>query len=256
MTMGEKLRLARMEAGLTQRQLCGDEITRNMLSQLEHDSARPSMKTLSYLAGRLGKPVSWFLEEACTVSPNGECMERARGAYDAGHFPEVLEALASFREPDAIYDRERQQLLILARMALARQAMEQGHYPYARELLEQAGEQGKTAAYYTEDMENHRLRLLAQVPGTRVQLPGLDWELLCRCCGDGWRLGPGGEPPGCSAGQDPAPVESAAGRDLLAGAGLSGGQGLLSCSGGTVSERNGPPSGAVLPGTGGLQTGL
>lgn len=178
MTMGEKLRLARMEAGLTQRQLCGDEITRNMLSQLEHDSARPSMKTLSYLAGRLGKPVSWFLEEACTVSPNGECMERARGAYDAGHFPEVLEALASFREPDAIYDRERQQLLILARMALARQAMEQGHYPYARELLEQAGEQGKTAAYYTEDMENHRLRLLAQVPGTRVQLPGLDWELL------------------------------------------------------------------------------
>ena len=32
MELGEKLRLARLEAGLSQRALCGDEITRNMLS--------------------------------------------------------------------------------------------------------------------------------------------------------------------------------------------------------------------------------
>ena len=34
MSLGEKLRQARMESGLSQRQLCGDEITRNMLSQM------------------------------------------------------------------------------------------------------------------------------------------------------------------------------------------------------------------------------
>ena len=60
MGLGEKLRLARQEAGLSQRALCGGEITRNMLSQIEHGTARPSMKTLQYLATRLGKPVSTF----------------------------------------------------------------------------------------------------------------------------------------------------------------------------------------------------
>ena len=63
MELGEKLKQARLEAGLSQRQLCGEEITRNMLSLIENGAAKPSMKTLQYLAGRLGKSVSFFLEE-------------------------------------------------------------------------------------------------------------------------------------------------------------------------------------------------
>lgn len=63
MELGEKLKQARLAAGLSQRQLCGDEITRNMLSQIENGAAKPSMATLSYLAGRLGKSVGWFLDE-------------------------------------------------------------------------------------------------------------------------------------------------------------------------------------------------
>ena len=53
MELGEKLRLARTGAGLSQRQLCGQEITRNMLSQIESGKAKPSMSTLQYLAARL-----------------------------------------------------------------------------------------------------------------------------------------------------------------------------------------------------------
>lgn len=178
MTLGEKLRLARSEAGMTQRQLCGEKITRNMLSQIENGSARPSMQTLQYLATQLEKPVSWFLEEEAAVSPNRQCMDRAREAFDGGQMAAVLESLSAYREPDPVFDREKELLEILARLSLARQAMEQGRYPYARELLEQAGEQGKSAPYYTQELENRRLRLLAQVPGTRVQLPGLDADLL------------------------------------------------------------------------------
>ena len=90
MTLGEKLRQVRTEAGMTQRQLCGEEITRNMLSQIENGTARPSMKTLQYLAGRLGKPVSFFLEEEGAVSPNRKSMDRAREAYDWGDIAVVL----------------------------------------------------------------------------------------------------------------------------------------------------------------------
>ena len=54
MELGQRLRQARQAAGLSQRQLCGDTITRNMLSQIENGTARPSMQTLEILAERLG----------------------------------------------------------------------------------------------------------------------------------------------------------------------------------------------------------
>ena len=61
MTMGEKIRHARQSKGMTQRQVAGDRITRNMLSKIENGSATPSIKTLNYIAERLGLPSSYFL---------------------------------------------------------------------------------------------------------------------------------------------------------------------------------------------------
>ena len=64
MELGKRLKAARLEAGLSQRQLCGEVITRNMLSQIENGAARPSMDTLLYLADRLGKPMELAQFEA------------------------------------------------------------------------------------------------------------------------------------------------------------------------------------------------
>ena len=95
MELGQKLKQARMEANLSQRQLCGDTITRNMLSQIENGSAKPSMDTLRFLAAKLGKPVSYFLEEL-SASPNQNVMNTARDAFDAGVFSQVLAALSDY----------------------------------------------------------------------------------------------------------------------------------------------------------------
>ena len=54
MTLGQKLKKARLDRGLTQSQVVGDRITRNMLSQLENDLASPSVGTLEYLASENG----------------------------------------------------------------------------------------------------------------------------------------------------------------------------------------------------------
>ena len=80
MELSQKLKQARLDAGLSQKALCGDRITRNMLSQIENGSARPSMDTLRYLAGQLGKPLSYFLEDDAVTSPNQELMVKARSA--------------------------------------------------------------------------------------------------------------------------------------------------------------------------------
>ncbi len=98
MSLGEKLRQARLEAGLSQRALCGDAITRNMLSQIENGTAHPSMATLQYLAGQLGKPVSYFLGEPAAISssPLAEAvawLEKARQRMTAGKSADAATAL-------------------------------------------------------------------------------------------------------------------------------------------------------------------
>ena len=128
MELGEKLRLARLEAGLSQRALCGDEITRNMLSRIENGAARPSMKTLRFLAARLGKPVSYFLEEDTVCSPNQESMTAARRLFDGEDYAGAMQALAQYRAPDEIYDREKQLLEILVRLHLAEEAISGGRH--------------------------------------------------------------------------------------------------------------------------------
>ena len=54
MKLGEKIKAARLNAGMTQAELAGDFITRNMLSQIENGLAMPSLQTALYIADKLG----------------------------------------------------------------------------------------------------------------------------------------------------------------------------------------------------------
>ena len=180
MELGQRLKQARQEAGLSQRQLCGDTITRNMLSQIENGSARPSMDSLAYFAQRLGKPISFFLEESPIELPNQGVMEQARAASGVHR----LKVLEQYQSPDAVYDPERWLLEMLACMDLAQQALEQEKTGYARELLLQAKAAGQKSHCCTPELERRRLLLCyraGMTPERLVeQLPELDTELLLR----------------------------------------------------------------------------
>ena len=150
MEIGQRLKQARLEKGLSQRQLCGDVITRNMLSQIENGSAKPSMDTLRYLAGQLGKPMGYFLEEDFSSEEDARQMEEA-----------------------------------LSLLAAAEQALLAGKPIYARELLEKAAAAGEKSAYYTPDNERRRLLLLGQVSPEQaaeivVRLPDSEPERILR----------------------------------------------------------------------------
>lgn len=61
--LGRRLKAARLAKKMTQSDVVGNFITRNMLSQIESGSATPSMKTLEYLAGVLEIPMGQLLAE-------------------------------------------------------------------------------------------------------------------------------------------------------------------------------------------------
>lgn len=64
MSLGKKVKSARLEKNLTQQDVVGSFITRNMLSKIENDAATPSIKTIDYLAQKLDKPISYFLDDS------------------------------------------------------------------------------------------------------------------------------------------------------------------------------------------------
>ena len=58
--LGQKIRELRIKEGITQKELAGDKITRNMLSLIENGSASPSVRTLLYIADKLETPAGYF----------------------------------------------------------------------------------------------------------------------------------------------------------------------------------------------------
>ena len=133
MDIGSKLRQARIEAGLSQRQLCEGIVTRNMLSQIENGSARPSMDTLALFASRLGKTVGFFLGEP-VASGNAGCIKNARQAYSRGDILAAKACLAEYQGPDGQLDDEWGLLNVLVLLQEAESACQRPIY--ARELLE------------------------------------------------------------------------------------------------------------------------
>lgn len=88
--LGERLKQARIEKKMTQKEVAGDFITRNMLSQIENGLATPSIKTIEHLAKTLNKPIAYFMETL--VDENMTCNE--------GNVVNIDEVLVIFENKD------------------------------------------------------------------------------------------------------------------------------------------------------------
>ena len=134
MTFGEKLRTRRQELGLTQKQVVGDRITRNMLSQLENDQAKPSVATLEYLAQVLQVNPSWLLDgqpansdselaharEALAKKDYDGCLTVLERLGDTGDEALLLDSMASlFSAEQALGDERFSDAETLAKRAAA-----------------------------------------------------------------------------------------------------------------------------------------
>ena len=176
MELGQRIKNARLAAGLSQRQLCGDMVTRNMLSLIESGKARPGMATLAYFARQLGKPMSYFWEEEAVLSPNQQVMEQAEKAMAEGDFAGVLEILEGYQSPDGLFDGRKAALEQAASLELAKVVAAQGKKPYALSLLEKAGD-SREAVLLRYQLQPGNAKELVSL------LPSITEELLLRAQG-------------------------------------------------------------------------
>ena len=159
MTLGERLKKARLAKGLSQTQLAGDRITRNMLSQIESGTASPSVKTLEYLAQQLGVSTGWLL-----TGEDGSRLQTAKRKLRDGDLDGALEAC---RTAGASGD-EGQLLLALIHGRMARRAIQQGSYSEAAVQARASLGANEKTLYASRDLELGMLWIL-----TRCGLEGV-----------------------------------------------------------------------------------
>ncbi|UKS61892.1 transcriptional regulator [Bacillus toyonensis] len=90
-TLGAKIKTLRKEKKLTQTDLAGSELTKSMLSQIENGKATPSMKTLQYIAEKLGCETSFLLEDDDVETI--ELIQQMEQLIKANKYDEVYEIL-------------------------------------------------------------------------------------------------------------------------------------------------------------------
>ena len=130
MTLGQKLKQTRLARGMTQSQVVGDRITRNMLSQIENDLASPSVGTLEYLASVLNVRLSWLLADEQEEAEAGRT-QRLRELLKSGEYAACLELA-----PEHAPDDEQALALAMAAAQCAQRALESERFDTARHLAQ------------------------------------------------------------------------------------------------------------------------
>ena len=98
MNIGQKIKQLRLSKLMTQSDLAGDQITRNMLSSIEHGTALPSLPTAMYIAERLNVPVGYLLsrDEDEFIYRKMANIANIRRALKAGDHTGCLSLLSAF----------------------------------------------------------------------------------------------------------------------------------------------------------------
>ena len=145
MNIGKRIRRLRLSKLMTQADLAGDQITRNMLCNIERGTALPSLPTAMYLAGRLGVPVGLLLAEEGGEFTYRHMIEmpNLRRAFAAGDFPGCLSLFHSSFPAER--DDELSLLCAEAEFGAARNAFEEGRFRRAAAAFDR----GVTAAEQT-----------------------------------------------------------------------------------------------------------
>lgn len=113
---GKRIKEARISKKMTQSEVVGDFITRNMLSQIESGTATPSVKTLEYLAETLDIPISELMPstgselyedirgEARSENVPLEKLILAKELYSAGRYREAAAEIGSEQDTGGLSD--------------------------------------------------------------------------------------------------------------------------------------------------------
>ena len=176
MNIGNKIKQLRISAGLTQSQLAGSKITRNMLSCIESGKASPSIDTLSYLADRLNVPVSFLVSEDDNLFfyQKNEIITKAKDLFYHQKYSQCIEALKNIDSPDD----EICYILCACYFNVGKASVLKGSLKTAKGMLENSLVYAKRTIYDTEVMSAVATMYLALANNIQSPLLELDQKYV------------------------------------------------------------------------------
>ncbi len=133
--LGDRLRLLRVAAGLTQTELAGERFSKEYVSQIERGKTRPTTETVEWLAGRLNVDPA-FLSSGVSTDERGRVevfLARAEALTEAHRYKEAIESYEEARSPVA--QTNSAELDVRARCGEAWARMQEGDARTGIELL-------------------------------------------------------------------------------------------------------------------------
>ena len=190
MSIGEKIKKLRTAKLMTQADLAGTEITRNMLSRIENGAAKPSMETLYYIAARLNVSPGFLLAEGKDEEIYFKHNEiiGAKAAFENGDFRicrDICLHAASSK------DDEIQMILAECNLAIAIEEFNMGNLRAACEYFDEAVETCENTVYRTDyviavaEAYFRYMRRISATLSSNVLEEGVNWypsltDAFCR----------------------------------------------------------------------------
>lgn len=174
MTLGQRIKTLRKERAMTQSALCGDYMTRNMLSQIENDQASPSLATVCFIAKQLQIPVGYLLDQEVTplVYRKAGVIELIRTAYADGRWQDCIDHCKQLSD----FDDELALLLSDCYLQEGIAAFHDGQLETAKNLLDTALRFTTRTRYpksAIEEQANTLLAIISETGKPQAQDPSL-----------------------------------------------------------------------------------
>lgn len=149
MRIGEKIKKLRTAKLMTQAELAGTEITRNMLSRIENGAAKPSLETLYYIASRLNVSPGFLLAEGTDEEIYFKHNEIVgiKSAFMSGDFRICRDMCLRANSAD---DDEIRMILAECDLAIAVEEFNAGNLHAACEYFDEAAETCEKTVYRTD----------------------------------------------------------------------------------------------------------
>jgi tetratricopeptide (TPR) repeat protein len=157
--LGDRVRLLRVAAGLTQTELAGDRFSKEYVSQIERGKTRPTPETIAWLAERLNVDPG-FLSSGVSTDERGRVealLARAEALSNAYHYKEAIDAYADVRA--AVAATNSIELDVRTRSGEAWARMQEGDVRTAVELLTDARALAEGAVFSDVDRAELVFRL-------------------------------------------------------------------------------------------------
>ena len=180
--LGEKIKKRRKALKLTQSQIVGDNITRNMLSLIENGNATPSLQTLEYLAERLEVPVSYFFLEDFELESTADEQAKAivKKLYFENKYTECVDtAISLYKHTDDIPD---ELLLICAEAAMisGKNKTLKGTFETATHYFSLSREFSSKCAYPTDWIDANVYLYESMIENSDCPIQSLDKEYFMK----------------------------------------------------------------------------